>query len=167
MVGFEAEPKNAVVAIGRILEAYGVNVTCADWGGQWEANPELQKRFGAERFHSVQLVGNQSQVMQFNKKGGFWTASKVQTLNSTFSSLKNHVFILPDWSLFAPFGQEILNEFVVFDEDSQAPKYEHPSEHPDDSLHALNFALMAYKISNGEYRKMPVRALSGQMFSAG
>jgi hypothetical protein len=155
LVGEESEPVAAREAVAKVASDYNCNVICADRGGQWESNPELLKLFGPKKFQSVNLTGDLKQIMVWHKEDGYWAASKTETLSETFMALKKQKILPPAWSVFKPFGEEILNELTVYNENTGKLQFTHPPSRPDDSLHALNFARCAYDILTEKHTKLP------------
>lgn len=152
--GAEADPKRMRGLIAQYIHRYNAQTVCADEGGQFEQNPEMQRLLGP-KFSGVQLNHQLKETMQWNVKNGNWTASKPKTLRDTFFALKRGVFELPAWQLYSPFGKEILVEMVEYKGDSQLPHYYCPDGMADDALHALNFAYIAYRLLTGDFKAPP------------
>jgi len=156
MLGDEAGAAAAQELVEKICSDYNCQHVCMDKGGQWGTNDAIIKKFGPKRFSQIQLVGDIKKNMTWVAKDGVWSASKVETLAATFMAMKQQKIMLPAWSLFQPFGEEILNEIEVYNEDNNDRlKFEKMPGRADDSLHAMNFARLAWAIHTGEHTKLP------------
>lgn len=150
--GYESDPIVQRQLIETAIQQYSCQFICADWGGQYEQNKQLAAVVGPHRFQSVMLTSDQKEIMAYNPKKGFWTASKEQSLSDTFMAIKKLDITFPAWETIRPFAEEILHEFQEYSETSRRTVYDHPPEKPDDFLHALNFAFLARGLSLGKYR---------------
>lgn len=171
LTGSDAGPKQTRAIVAQLAEDYAAQIVVADEGGQFEHNPMLLNHFGSDRFQAVMLIHGQKAAIQFAENEMHWVASKTKALERFFLQLKRGTFTLPAWDLFEPFGKEILCEYVEYSENKEdQARYDHPTDKPDDSLHALNFGYIGYLFLTGEFKtahKLPKGKRVPPMFTSG
>ena len=72
-------------------------------------------------------------------------------LSSLFFDIKQERFAFPEWSVFEPFAQDILAEYVEYHERTKMMVYDHPIDRPDDALHSLVYCKLAADITLGRF----------------
>jgi hypothetical protein len=108
-------------------------------------NAEIRARLGdPERLIAFRYSGNQKAMGKWNKEGQEYVISRNQVMTEFFQLIKKGQVEFPRWSEFEPFAQDILN--IVIEYDKLMGSYKFVNDGPDDALHAMIFAYMAYKL---------------------
>jgi uncharacterized membrane protein YhdT len=97
-----------------------------------------------ERLIAFRYSGNQKAMGKWNKEGQEYVISRNQVMTEFFQLIKKGQVEFPRWSEFEPFAQDILN--IVIEYDKLMGSYKFVNDGPDDALHAMIFAYMAYKL---------------------
>jgi hypothetical protein len=151
--GYASDPHYQLDEIPKLVDEYGVEMLCADFGSDYGMNKELRARIGEPKFTVVQAVTSaQREVMHWNQQSRRWTASRTDSLSDVFTAIKRLEITFPQWEVMQPFAQEILNEYQEYSETQRRLDYNHSPEKPDDALQALNFAFLARGVCVGKYR---------------
>jgi hypothetical protein len=143
--GFEAsDPNYQREEIEKVIRSYNCELIFADWGNGKTENKMLRGSLGAGKYFPCYLSGNFKDMMQWKPKDDMFVISREQSLTDVFVAIKSQDIVFPEWPVFEPFGQEILNVFTRYAEGRRIMVYDHHPDRPDDSFHAINFAMLAY-----------------------
>jgi len=153
----ETDPRFQVDDIARICKHWGVVAIGADWGFGYMQNAELSSLL-PNRVQIMYTSGNQKAALIFEKKVGYYSISRSQTLSKLFLEILHKNIKFFNWKdendykrgmdFFAP---DFVNVSKEYNENTRMTHYIHPLNVPDDALMSLNYALCANMILRGQY----------------
>jgi len=107
----------------------------ADYGLGEAPNAEIRKRLSFEKVIAYQHVANQKDRSMWNTKMPAFTLNRTQVMTEFFQMIKHRQIIFPRWEDFQPFGEDIMNINVDYDEERGKVRY--TNSDPDDFFQAL------------------------------
>ena len=147
--GMEAEQDNMLDFIKKTLHLYNISMIGADWGFGYYYNFNLQKEFGMNRLIPIFHSESAKKKLSWDRKGKMLVSNRTQVLEDTFQLMKRdppEIRFPKSSQWMEKFGEDILNVFVEEKHSSGSRKrlsYNHSPGQPDDSLHALTYAIIA------------------------
>ncbi len=145
--GVEADSDHSIADIIKWCRAFNVNRIGADWGFGFQANPRLQKAFGAAKVLLYQHAGKQKEPVKWDKLGIKFITHRTRVLQLIFTLIKRGPksggICFPKWSSFEKFAQDILSVYQENNERRGELVYDHPRGVPDDFLHTAVYAFLA------------------------
>jgi hypothetical protein len=131
--------------VPRIFGASGATVIGADAGLGDGPNAEIRGRLGSpERLLAFRYSGSQKNLGKWNNLANEYSISRNMALTEFFQMIKKGLIEFPRWSEFEEFAQDILNINIEYDKQLGSSKF--VNDGPDDALHAMVFAYLAYKL---------------------
>lgn len=145
--GIEADSDFSIADIIKWCRRFNVNRIGADWGFGFQANPKLQKAFGAAKVLLYQHAGRQKEPVKWDKLGVKFITHRTRVLQLIFSLIKRGPvaggIAFPKWSEFEKFASDILSVYQENSERRGELVYDHPRGVPDDFLHTATYAFLA------------------------
>ena len=142
--GAEVEPDVQMASIFQTLDRFNVMLIGADYGGGFDRNATLTRKYGPRRLVKFQYVGSMSKKLQWNPELRRWLVNRTPVMSDVFATIKRRQIEFPCWEEFRdPCGQDMLN---IYSEERKARstiKYDHAVGSPDDAFHALLYTLLA------------------------
>jgi len=147
--GAEAEPKEQISKIKKLLAAFEVSRVGVDYGGGYWPNDELLRLYGSQRVVRYQYSTPKTIVNYDSAKGRF-LLHRSEVMSAIFNAIKRRsVFRFPKWSEFgSPYGADMLAIFSEYNERTRMTEYKKSPNTTDDSFHALLLCFMASMIDN-------------------
>lgn len=142
--GQEVEPPIQLEIIEKLIRAWQVQVVGCDYGGGFDRNDTLIRKFGPERIWKYQY-STPGQKVQWDSKLKRFLVHRTEVMSDIFNAIKRRKFFnFPDWSHFEkPYGQDFLNIFSEYNEQMRQIEYKHTPSHTDDSFHAVLLCALA------------------------
>lgn len=142
--GEDVDPEPQREKIYSILHAYGVRVAGADYGGGFDRNDFLVRKFGPNRIHKFQYVPRPKKKVTWEPRLGRWIVHRTEVMSDVFNAIKRGQFEFPRWEEFKePFGQDMLNIFSEYNVTLRMVQYNHRPDRPDDSFHSVLLCFLA------------------------
>ena len=129
-----------------MLNKYNVNKIGADWGFGYYYNYALQRDLhnGISRVAPIYYSAGAKKKLSWDRSGRTMTANRTMVVEDVFQLIKRREIIFPHEDQWMdPFGEDILNEYVEEGAKQTKLVYSHQPGCPDDSLHALVYAIIA------------------------
>jgi hypothetical protein len=144
--GREAEPKEQLSIIRKLVNDYNIRHIGADYGGGHWPNDELLRDYGSNRVHKYQWVGNVKKKISYEPSLGIprFLCHRTEIMSDYFNALKRgDVFMFPRWPEFKdPFAADHMNIFSEFNDRLRMNVYKHAPGMPDDSAHSAIFCFL-------------------------
>jgi hypothetical protein len=135
--GAEAEPKEQIAKIKKLLAAFDVTRVGVDYGGGYWPNDELLRTYGSQKVVRYQYSTPKT-IMKFDADKGRFLIHRSEVMSAVFNSIKRRVFKFPRWAEFGnPFGSDMLAIFSEYNERTRMTEYKKSPNTTDDSFHAL------------------------------
>lgn len=147
--GAEAEPKQQIEKIKKLLAAFQIARVGVDYGGGYWPNDELLRLYGSQRVVRYQYSTPKT-IMKFDADKGRFLIHRSEVMSAVFNAIKRRsVFKFPKWSEFgSPFGTDMLAIFSEYNERTRMTEYKKSPNTTDDSFHALLLCFIVSMIDN-------------------
>jgi hypothetical protein len=142
--GSEAELLTACDNIIKTTIRFKVTLTFADFGFGAGLNERIKEKI--EDFAQVQFCTCDTMI-KWRRRPQRYQADRTTCITNFFEDIRKEKIFFPNWSEFETFGQDILNEYIEYDEQKHVVKYVHNK--PDDALFAAIYAWLAYRAVEG------------------
>jgi hypothetical protein len=136
--GPEMEPQVQLDLIETIIKNWGVVVVGTDYGGGFDRNDHLQRKFGREKIWKYQYSQPSTKV-KWEEKLHRFLVHRTEVMSDMFNAIKRrNVFRFPDWQQFEdPFSKDLLNIFSEYNEQTRQIQYKKSPDCTDDSFHSI------------------------------
>jgi hypothetical protein len=150
--GQEVEPPVQLELIENIIKAYNVEAIGTDYGGGFDRNDHLQRRFGTNRIFKYQY-STPGQKIKWEPDLRRFLVHRTEVMSDIFNAIKRrNVFRFPDWGTFEdPFGKDMLNIFSEYNEQQRQIQYKKTPDCTDDSFHAILLCLLVSMLKNPRF----------------
>lgn len=147
-IGEELNPELQLDLICDLINLYNVELVGTDYGGGYDRNDHLIRKFGPDRIQKFQLLGRNKAKVDWNPKFRRWQGHRSEVMSDIFNAIKRKtVFTFPRWAEFAePFAQDMCNIFSEYSESLRITLYDHHQDSPDDTFHSLMFNFLVSMI---------------------
>lgn len=142
--GREADPDFVDLDIARLVQEFNVKYVCPDFGGGYQQNFRLQKKFGAHRVIPVHYTG--VKLLTWNKNLGRYMAARTEVIQRFAYALTSaQLFKLPSYS--DPVARDALGDLYNVYEEMDAKHtrtiIQRTPGTTDDFLHSMVYAFIA------------------------
>ena len=146
--GEDTEPPKQLAKIIELCETFNVRLIGADYGGGFDRNDTLVRKFGPERVQKFQYIARPKKKVEWDGRLLRWKCHRTEVMSAIFNAIKRgNVFEFPRWKEFAePHAVDMLNIFSEYNETLKMIQYDHPAGKPDDSLHSILYCFLASMI---------------------
>jgi len=136
--GPEMEPQVQLDLIETIIKNWGVVVVGTDYGGGFDRNDHLQRKFGREKIWKYQYSQPSTKV-KWEEKLHRFLVHRTEVMSDMFNAIKRrNVFRFPDWQQFEdPFSKDLLNIFSEYNEQTRQIQYKKSPDCTDDAFHSI------------------------------
>jgi hypothetical protein len=147
--GAEAEPKQQIEKIKKLLAAFKIARVGVDYGGGYWPNDELLRMYGSQRVVRYQYSTPKT-IMKYDSAKGRFLIHRSEVMSAVFNALKRRsVFRFPKWSEWrSPFASDMLAIFSEYNERTRMTEYKKSPNTTDDSFHALLLCFIVSMIDN-------------------
>lgn len=145
--GQETEPPIQLEIIGKIIRDFNVSLVGVDYGGGFDRNDALQRKFGREKIYKYQY-SMPSQKVRWEPDLKRFLVHRTEVMSDMFNAIRRgNVIRFPDWDQFQdPFGKDMLNIFSEYNEQMRQIQYKKSPNCTDDSFHSILLCLLASMI---------------------
>ena len=145
-----------VEEVARIFKTCQCHYVIGDAGEGAVANSVLRDKLGTHRVGQVQYGGGAgfSQLIRWNRQGTRYLVNRTAAIDSFMLQMKKQGIVFANARQMAVPIQDILNVYQESTHSGQGGSirsiWKHAPNCPDDSLHAMIFGWLAYKVVAGE-----------------
>lgn len=137
------EPDEVLRQVAQLLQRFSIKWIAADGGGNGHVYNRLllQARKAAGGLYAI-LYSDADHKPQPDGILMKWSVGRSPSIGALFTRIKNRQVLFPRVAEVGSFLDEICCETAEYDEHLRSVRYTHPDTQPDDTLHALNYALL-------------------------
>jgi hypothetical protein len=130
--------------IKQLVKYWNVTVIGVDYGGGFDRNDDLMRALGRNKIWKFQY-SNPNTKLKWEPAYHRFLVHRTEVMSDIFSAIKRRdVFRFPDWNQFYdPFGQDMLNIFSEYNEQTRQLQYKKSPDCTDDSFHAILYCFLA------------------------
>jgi hypothetical protein len=150
-VGKEVDPELILPDVVHLCAYWNVEIIGADWGHGWGMNSRLFKARGREGVMQFAYSTSLGERKRWDPSAYKYIVNRNAVLSQYFQSIKQGLFLFPEWSEFEPYAKDILAEYVEYNERTRTMMYDHPIDQPDDALHSGVYCKLAADIAMGRF----------------
>lgn len=135
----------------KFLDDHRVSIIGSDYGGGFDRNDALARRYGRERIKKYQYVWRQKKKIKWEPGLGRFTVFRTEVMQDLFSAMRQagRVIRLASWEDFEePFGEDVLNIFKEFSTTMNMDQFQRTPGKPDDTFHSILYCLLASMITH-------------------
>ena len=148
-VGQDLDPQRQLDVISQMVSMLNARIIGVDYGGGFYQNDVLSRRFGPERVIKYQYNPRQKKKIYWEPSLRRYMCHRSEVMSDLFNALKRRMIDLPNWDDFCdPYGQDILNIFVEYNDRLRINEYKHSPGKTDDSFHSILYCLLASMIQH-------------------
>lgn len=146
--GAESEPLIQLEKIYELVKFWRPELIGCDYGGGFDRNDALIRRFGPTRVFKYQYSTITSGKFKWDAGLSRFLLNRTEIMSDVFNAIKRKtVFGFPKWSDFEqPYAADMLNIFSEFSEERRINEYKKSKGVADDTFHALLLAFMVSTI---------------------
>jgi len=140
----QEHPDQVLAVVAQRCQEFKVCAVAADGGGNGNVyNPMLLDRLTEiDGLYAVLYSAADHAPRQHQGRLWYWTVGRTPALGTLFARFKKRMIFLPRLADFGSFVTEICCETADYDDQHRTIRYSHPETQPDDTLHALNYAVL-------------------------
>lgn len=138
-VGDEVDPPVQLEKIYQLLNYFNVRTVGTDYGGGFDRNDALVRKFGPERIWKYQYSARPKLKVEWDSKLGRFKVHRTEVMSDIFNAIKRgNQCEFPRWLEFKePYAQDMLNIYSEYNEQLRMIQYKHGLDKPDDTFHAF------------------------------
>jgi hypothetical protein len=142
--GQEIEPPVQLGIIEEMIKSWNIEVVGVDYGGGFDRNDHLMRKFGQGRIWKYQYSQPGTKV-KWDGDLKRHLIHRTEVMSDMFNAIKRrNVFRFSDWTTFKePFGQDFLNIFSEYNEQTRQIEYKHAPDRTDDTFHSILLCFLA------------------------
>lgn len=142
--GQEIEPLVQLDLIEKLIHYWDVRLVGVDYGGGFDRNDALGRKFGKTRIVKYQY-SQPNQKVRWDEGMHRFLVHRTEVMTDIFTAIKRRdVFRFPTWDQFEdPFGKDLLNIFSEYNEQQRQIQYKKSPDATDDSFHAILLCFLA------------------------
>jgi hypothetical protein len=142
--GQEIEPPIQLDIICEMIKTWNIEVVGVDYGGGFDRNDHLIRKFGQGRIWKYQYSQPSTKVKWDNDLRRF-LVHRTEVMSDIFNAIKRRNIIrFPMWEHFEkPFGEDFLSIFSEYNERTRQIEYKHAPGHTDDTFHSMVLCFLA------------------------
>lgn len=145
--GLETEPPIQLALINELIYKYNVSIVGSDYGGGFDRNDALIRKFGPKRIQKYQYFARIKKKVEYDNKLLRWKIHRTECMSDLFNAIKRQQIVFPRWREFAtPYAQEMCNIYSEYNETLRQIQYDHNPDKPDDSFHSVLYCFLASMI---------------------
>lgn len=148
-VGKDIDPELILPDVLHLCAYWNVEIIGADWGHGWGMNSRLFKARGREGVMQFAYSASLGERKRWDQNAFKFIVNRNAVLSQYFQSIKQDLFLFPEWEEFEPFAKDFLAEYVEYNDVTRTMKYDHPIDQPDDALHSNVYCKLAADIAMG------------------
>jgi hypothetical protein len=141
--GQELEPEIQIGIIEEMIRGWGVDMVGVDYGGGYHPNDRLTRKFGQNKIWKYQY-SQPGQKVKWEDPLKRFLVHRSEVMSDIFNAVKRrNIFRFPDWEHFKePYGQDFLNIFSEYNEQTRQIQYNKAPDKTDDSYHSFLYCFL-------------------------
>lgn len=145
--GQEVEPLIQLDLIEQLVKHWNVKLIGSDYGGGFDRNDHLQRKFGRNRVIRYQY-SNPNRKLKWDDDLFRFLVHRTEVMTDMFTAIKRRdVIRFPNWEQFEdPFGKDMLTIFSEYNEQQRQIQYSKSPDATDDTFHAITYCFLASMI---------------------
>jgi hypothetical protein len=142
--GQEVEPPVQLDLIGQLIQYWNIKLVGCDYGGGFDRNDALARKFGRNRIVKYQY-SQPGQKVKWEEGLNRFLVHRTEVMSDMFSAIKRKdVLRFPDFQQFEdPYASDFLGIFSEYSETQRQVQYKHPPDKTDDSFHSVLLCFLA------------------------
>jgi hypothetical protein len=150
--GQEIEPPVQLELIEKLVQYWDVKLVGCDYGGGFDRNDALARKFGKNRIVKYQYSQPGIKVKWEDGLNRF-LVHRTEVMSDMFNAIKRRdVFRFPDYQQFEdPFAKDMLNIFSEYSETQRQVQYKHTPDCTDDSFHSILLCFLASMLKHPRF----------------
>ena len=139
-VGEEIDPDVQLARIIELIEYFNVKIIGSDYGGGYDRNHHLVRKFGPKRVYSFQYMARTHKRIWWdtNMIPPRFKAARTEVMSDIFNAIKRNQCEFPRQEEFTdPYAMDMTNIYSEYNETLRSIQYKHSQDKPDDSFHSL------------------------------
>jgi hypothetical protein len=148
-MGIEADPERTMAEIDRLIHEYRPAIIGTDYGGGYDRNIALTKKYGIRRIFQYQYTAAKKKI-NYDKDLARFIVNRQAVMGDFFAAIKRGgVFEFPPWSEWEePFAEDMIATVAEYNEARKAVVFNKVPGVPDDTLHSCIYAFLASLVRN-------------------
>lgn len=144
----ESEPLVQLEAIYDMVQKWNVTLIGTDYGGGFDRNDALIRKFGPMRVVKYQYSPLSSAKWKWEDGLKRYQVNRTEVMSDVFNAIKRrNVFAFPRWQEFErPYAQDMLNIFSEYSEERRCNDYKKTKGVTDDTFHAILYGFLVSQI---------------------
>jgi hypothetical protein len=162
--GEDVDPEPQLAKIDEMLQYFNVRLIGADYGGGFDRNDHLTRKFGPKRIHKYQYMARSKKKVLWNPAFRRWQMVRTEVMSDLFNAIKRKQLEFPRWEEFEdPYANDMLNIYAEYNNQLRMIQYNHRPDRPDDAFHSILYCLLVSMILVPRPDIIsPIRELPGQ-----
>jgi hypothetical protein len=142
--GQDTEPTVQLDKIEQIIKFWNVMFAGTDYGGGFDRNDHLKRKFGREKIRKYQY-SQPGQKVKWEPDLDRFLVHRTEVMTDMFTAIKRrNVFRFPNYKQFEePFAGDFLNIFSEYNEQQRQIQYKKSPDRTDDSYHSTLLCFLA------------------------
>jgi hypothetical protein len=150
-VGDLIDPQPQLDFICGLISRFNVRVVGVDYGGGFDRNDHLMRKFGPQRLAKFQYMARAKRKVEWDPRLLRYKVHRTEAMSDIFNAIKRKQFEFPRWEEFhadgkAPYATDMLNIFSQYNETLKMLQYMHAPDKPDDTFHSLLYCFLGSMI---------------------
>ena len=147
-----------------MLQYFNVRLIGADYGGGFDRNDHLTRKFGPKRVHKYQYMARGKKKIFWNPAFRRWQLVRTEVMSDIFNAVKRKQLDLPCWAEFEdPYANDCLNIYSEYNKALRMIQYTHRPDRPDDAFHSILYCFLSSMIIVPRPDVIsPIREMPGQ-----
>lgn len=145
--GEDVDPVPQLAKIDEMMSYFNVRLIGADYGGGFDRNDHLTRKFGPKRVNKYQYMARGKKKVFWNPNFRRWQIVRTEVMSDVFNAIKRRQIDLPCWAEFEdPYANDMLNIFSEYNRALRMIQYTHRPDRPDDAFHSILYCLLGSMI---------------------
>ena len=142
--GQEIEPEVQLDLIEQLIKYWNINLVGVDYGGGFDRNDRLARKFGKDRIVKYQY-SQPGQKVKWEPDLHRFLVHRTEVMSDYFNAIKRrNVIRYPDYQHFEdPFAADFLNIFSEYNEQQRQIQYKKSPDATDDTYHSTLLCFLA------------------------
>lgn len=137
-VGEEVDPPVQLARIDELLTYFNVKIIGVDYGGGFDRNDHLIRKFGPNRVLKYQYASRPLKKVEWKGNLRRFMVHRTEVMSDIFNAIKKVKCEFPAWTEFQdPYAQDMLNIFSEYNKQLRMIQYSHGVDKPDDAFHSF------------------------------
>lgn len=147
-VGEEVDPPVQMKKVIEMLSFFHVRVIGTDYGGGFDRNDTLMRKFGPQRVQKYQYLARAKRKVEWDRGLRRWKVHRTEVMSDIFNAIKRKQIEFPCWEEFEePYAADLTNIYSEYNNSLRMIQYAHRPDRPDDTFHAILYCMLASMIA--------------------